>query len=163
VYSVYVDGASSFNQDPKRRCGGSAYLILRHPDDSSLQGSRQLPGYTNNQSELVALIDAMAHLLKYATKDESICVYTDSKYVFEPLSTGYIEKWRAKKWRTVDGKKKILNKDLWIELYELIKGFMITYHKINSNSSKFDPINVHEKLHKYVNDMAKKEARPDAT
>ena len=64
--------------------------------------------------ELTAAIEA----LKYFEDRQTITLITDSKYVKDGIQS-WIQNWKKNGWKTA-AKKPVKNKELWIELDQLI-------------------------------------------
>ena len=120
MINIYTDGACSGNPG----IGGWGVVIIKNENEPILlKGGEQLT--TNNRMELTAAINA----IKYFNNPESIEIITDSKYVKEGIES-WIVNWKRNGWKT-KAKKPVKNKDLWIELDNLI-----SKHKINWNWTK---------------------------
>lgn len=106
---IYTDGASSGNPGP----GGFGVVLKsgRHRLEKS-EGFRLT---TNNRMELLAVITGLEALKKEGSK---VAVYTDSKYVADAVTKGWVFQWESKGFR----KKK--NPDLW-------RRFLNIYRKHN--------------------------------
>ena len=118
---IYSDGACSGNPGP-----GGWGAILRYGEHT-----REISGgeaqTTNNRMELTAVLRALS-MLKEPCK---VHLVSDSKYVLDALSKGWVWGWKKKGWIKSD-KKPALNVDLWEQLlphitrhemvYEWIKG-----------------------------------------
>ena len=92
---------------------------------------------TNNKMELTAAIQA----LKTFENKSKITLITDSKYVKDGIQY-WIENWKKNGWKTA-AKKPVKNKELWIELDELIVRHNITWewvkgHSGNTHNEKAD-------------------------
>ena len=76
---------------------------------------------TNNQMELTAPIETLRYLRKVSARKDlaDIEVISDSKYVILGI-TEWIFNWQKNNWRNA-AKKPVLNKELWEELYALVK------------------------------------------
>ena len=70
--------------------------------------------------ELKAVIEA----LKFFTINSELIIHTDSKYVMDGASR-WIINWKKNNWKTAQ-KKDVKNKDLWIELDNLLN-----YHDVS--------------------------------
>ena len=82
---------------------------------------------TNNKMELTAAIQA----LKTFEKESTITLITDSKYVrWHPILDRKLEK---NGWKTA-AKKPVKNKELWIELNELIARHNITWEWVKGHA-----------------------------
>ena len=87
--------------------------------------------------ELTAAIKA----LKTFEKKSTITLITDSKYVKDGIQS-WIQNWKKNGWKTA-AKKPVKNKELWIELDELIAKHNITWewvkgHAVNTHNEKAD-------------------------
>ena len=76
---------------------------------------------TNNRMELLGVIKALEALKEKC----SVNLFSDSKYVVDAVSKGWVYNWRSKGWRKAD-KSKALNIDLWERLLELLD-----FHEVN--------------------------------
>ena len=122
--NAFVDGSSK----PKPRRGGIGFLIVTFDaageaviEEHSPNG---YPGATNNQMELMAVIEAVRWVTRRSHFDLSafrkIAIFTDSTYVFENLDRALFD-WSAQRW-TRSGGAPALNADLWKTLNSLRKG-----------------------------------------
>ena len=104
--TIYTDGAARGNPGP----GGYGIIMISGQYRKELsQGYRHT---TNNRMELLAVIIALESL-KIPGSD--VTVYTDSKYVADAVSKGWVFQWVAKRFK---GKK---NPDLWLRFLEIYK------------------------------------------
>jgi ribonuclease HI len=107
--TIFTDGACSRNPGP----GGWAVLLILN------DAARFISGYekntTNNRMELYAAISALKILKRSAIAD----IHTDSLYLKDGISR-WIHAWQRNNWKTANNKP-VLNRDLWIELSELVK------------------------------------------
>ena len=132
MITIYTDGACSGNPG----IGGWGVVILeKNNNEICLNGGNN--NTTNNRMELTAAIEA----LKNFQNRENITLVTDSKYVKDGIQS-WIENWKKYGWKTA-GKKPVKNKELWIELDELIAKHNITWkwvkgHAGNKNNEKAD-------------------------
>jgi ribonuclease HI len=110
---LFTDGACIGNPGP----GGWAF-ILRHPaTGSEIEGFGGLPETTNNQMELLAVIEG----LKKLTRPTSVEIISDSQYVLKGLKE-WMPNWKRNGWRRKEGKqfKPVKNVELWQELDRLM-------------------------------------------
>ena len=132
MITIYTDGACAGNPG----IGGWGVVILeKNNNEICLNGGNN--NTTNNRMELTAAIEA----LKNFQNRENITLVTDSKYVKDGIQS-WIENWKKNGWKTA-GKKPVKNKELWIELDELIAKHNITWkwvkgHAGNKNNEKAD-------------------------
>ena len=105
MVNIFTDGASSGNPGP-----GGYGVILRsgeHYKELS-QGYRKT---TNNRMELLAVIKGLEAL----KSPQAVTIYSDSKYVIDPIEKKWLYGWVQK------GFKDKKNKDLWLRFLELYK------------------------------------------
>ena len=108
MINIYTDGACSGNPGK----GGWGVVILNNNKEILLNGGDQLT--TNNKMELTAAIKA----LEYFKDKKDLIIYTDSKYVKDGIES-WIKNWKKNGWKT-STKKIVKNKELWIQLDNLI-------------------------------------------
>ena len=108
--TVYSDGACSGNPGP----GGWGTILDYKGKRKELSGGEEHT--TNNRMELTAVIEG----LKALKEPCKVKIITDSQYVFNGITLGWAQSWRANNWKKKD-KKPALNPELWAELLELIE------------------------------------------
>ena len=112
---IYTDGACRGNPG---RGGWGAVLVYRGVE-KELSGGE--PMTTNNRMELTAAIEALGALKEPC----EITLTSDSKYLIDAITKGWVYSWRSKDWKKAD-KSPALNPDLWEKLLTLLE-----YHKVN--------------------------------
>ncbi len=132
MITIYTDGACSGNPGVG---GWGVVIIENNKNETFLNGGENHT--TNNKMELTAAIQA----LKTFEKESTITLITDSKYVKDGIQS-WIENWKKNGWKTA-AKKPVKNKELWIELNELIARHNITWewvkgHAGNTHNEKAD-------------------------
>jgi ribonuclease HI len=110
---IYTDGSSRGN--PGR--GGYGVVLLYGNHRKELSGGFEKT--TNNRMELMAVIEGLKTLKK---TDLPITVFSDSKYVVEAVTKGWLQTWIQTAFK--GGKK---NKDLWMKYYNLAKPLQIKF------------------------------------
>ena len=115
MINIYTDGACSGNPGK----GGWGVVILNNNKEILLNGGDQLT--TNNKMELTAAIKA----LEYFKDKKDLIIYTDSKYVKDGIET-WIINWKKNGWKT-STKKIVKNKELWMQLDNLINKHNVTW------------------------------------
>jgi ribonuclease HI len=106
MIEIFTDGASSGNPGP-----GGYGVILR----SGKHYKELSAGYrktTNNRMELMAVIKGLEALKNI---NQSVTIYSDSKYVIDAIEKRWVYGWVQK------GFKDKKNKDLWLRYLELSK------------------------------------------
>jgi ribonuclease HI len=95
---IYTDGAAQGNPGP----GGFGVVMLSGTRRKEISQGFRLT--TNNRMELLSVIVALEALKK---NDLDITIYSDSRYVVDSVSKGWVFGWQKKGFK---GKK---NQDLW--------------------------------------------------
>ena len=132
MITIYTDGACSGNPGVG---GWGAVIIEENKNEIFLNGGDN--DTTNNKMELTAAIQALKNFKHKST----IILITDSKYVKDGIQS-WIQNWKKNGWKTT-AKKPVKNKELWIELDELISRHNITWewvkgHAGNTHNEKAD-------------------------
>ena len=134
MITIYTDGACSGNPG----IGGWGVVILENnKEDTFLNGGND--NTTNNRMELTAAIEA----LKYFEDRQTITLITDSKYVKDGIQS-WIQNWKKNEWKTA-AKKPVKNKELWIELDQLISRHTISWEWVKGHDG-----NVHNEKADYL-------------
>ena len=119
---LFTDGACKGNPG----VGGWGALIESSYFTKELKGYEQLT--TNNRMELIAVIEGIKSIEKNATVE----ITTDSMYVKNGISQ-WIDNWRKNDWKT-SAKKPVKNKELWLELDELVQNYSIKWKWVKGHS-----------------------------
>lgn len=120
---IYTDGACSGNPGK----GGWGAVLIYGKNEKQISGGEQ--NTTNNRMELTAVIRAL-QLLKEPCR---VTLTTDSKYVCDSVSKGWVYGWQKKGWKKSDGKQ-ALNVDLWNVLLELLEIHDVSFHWIKGHA-----------------------------
>ena len=112
VINVFTDGSSRGNPGP----GG--YGVILKFGDKIKEVSDGYRKTTNNRMELMAVCVALENL---NTNKYPIVVHSDSKYVIDAITQGWIWGWQKKQFK---GKK---NKDLWMRYIALHGKFNLSF------------------------------------
>ncbi len=151
LVNLYTDGACSNNQSDTNIGGWGT--VLEHGDTiKTLYGGKA--NTTNNIMEMTSIIEGLKALKSKAIK---INIYSDSAYVVNCFNQQWYVKWRMNGWIN-STKKPVENKDLWIELIELVESFEdITFYKVKGHltvgTKEFD--NWHQKYNKQYGPVTK--------
>lgn len=121
--TIYTDGACSGNPGP----GGWGAVLIYKGTEKELSGSSK--DTTNNIMEVTAVIEALK-ALKFPCEVE---LYSDSAYVVNCFSQGWIYNWIKKDWHTASGEP-VKNKELWQELYSLTKTHKVSFNKVKGHA-----------------------------
>lgn len=128
---IYTDGACS----PNPGTGGwAAILISPGNGGRTREISGAQPDTTNNRMELTAALRAL-EALKRPCRVE---LYTDSEYVRNAFTQGWLDRWQKNGWRTA-AKKPVLNADLWRALLEQTAIHKVDWKWVRGHHE--DPIN----------------------
>jgi ribonuclease HI len=129
--TLYTDGAARGNPGPG---GYGALLIFGNHKKELSQGFKYT---TNNRMELWAVIAGLEAITK---REIPVTIYSDSKYVVDSISKGWLNTWIKTNFK---GDKK--NPDLWRRYYEIAKEFTINIvwvkgHADNPYNNKCDEL-----------------------
>ena len=113
---IYTDGACRGNPG---KGGWGAVLVYNGREKELSGGERET---TNNRMELTAAIKSLA-CLKEACE---VTLYSDSKYLIDAITKGWVYSWKSKGWKKAD-KSPALNVDLWEELLTLLERHKVTF------------------------------------
>lgn len=108
--NVYTDGACRGNP------GNGGYGVVLEYNGHEKEMSAGYKRTTNNRMELLAAITGLEQLKEPC----AVTLYSDSKYLTDAISKGWVESWRKKGWKKSDGKS-ALNVDLWKRLILLLE------------------------------------------
>jgi len=116
---IFTDGSSKGNPGP-----GGLGIVMRYGDKVK-EYSEGFRRTTNNRMELLAVIKALEKLKRY---DIPVIVYSDSKYVIDSITKGWLFNWVKIGFR---GKK---NEDLWRRYLDLHSKFTIEYSWVKGHA-----------------------------
>lgn len=120
---LYTDGACSGNPG----VGGWGAVLSYGGAEKEMSGYEDET--TNNRMEITAVVMGLK-ALKYPCEVE---IYSDSAYVVNAFSEGWIYGWKKKGWKKADGKD-VLNRDLWEELDGLCHIHKTTFIKVKGHA-----------------------------
>jgi len=104
MITIYTDGAAKGNPGP----GGYGAVLKFGTHRKELSAGYRLT--TNNRMELMAVIQALQEL---KSTDFPVHIFSDSKYVVDPIEKGWLWGWQKK------GFKDKKNPDLWLRYIPL--------------------------------------------
>ena len=119
---IYTDGACRGNPG----VGGWGAILKYENKIKEIKGFSKET--TNNIMELTAVIES----LKQLNRSCDIIITTDSNYVKNGI-TEWIHNWKKNGWKTAN-KKPVKNKDLWVNLDELVQTHTIDWKWIKGHS-----------------------------
>ncbi|MCD7963726.1 MAG: ribonuclease HI [Rikenellaceae bacterium] len=117
--TIYTDGSALGNPGK----GGYGIVLISGKYRKELSQGFKIT--TNNRMELMAVIVALEQL-KY--KGCNVTVYSDSKYVVDSISKGWLANWRRNGFK---GKK---NADLWRRYLEVSKGQNVVFQWVKGHA-----------------------------
>jgi|UPI0003483C22 ribonuclease HI len=112
---IYTDGACSGNPG----AGGWGAVLIYGEHKIEMSGYEE--STTNNKMELTAALEALKRLKEPC----SVNLYSDSAYLINAFTQGWIDKWIKTGWKR-NKNEEVKNIELWKELIRLSD-----YHKIN--------------------------------
>ena len=121
--TLYTDGACSGNPGP----GGWGAILQCEGHRKELSGGEA--STTNNRMELTAVIEGLS-ALKFSC---AVTLVSDSKYVIDAITKGWVYSWKAKGWRKAD-KSPALNVDLWEKLLPQLDRHQMTYQWVKGHA-----------------------------
>lgn len=120
---IYTDGACSGNPGK----GGWGAILVYNGIEKEISGGSQET--TNNRMELTAVIEA----LKKLKEPCEVTLTTDSKYVCDAVTKGWVYSWQKNGWKKAD-KKPALNVDLWERLLPLLEKHSVTFNWVKGHN-----------------------------
>lgn len=121
--TIYTDGSSRGNPGP----GGYGVVLMCPPYRKELSAGYRLT--TNNRMELMAVIVGL-EALKFDGSD--VTIYSDSKYVVDAVSKGWIYGWERKGF---SGKK---NPDLWARFLRVFRRHNVRFVWIKGHADNVE-------------------------
>ena len=119
LIEIYTDGSSRGNPGP----GGYGIVLSYNGNEKEIsEGFRKT---TNNRMELLAVIVALESL---KTTKIPVKIYSDSKYVIDAITKGWLKIWIQKNFK---GKK---NKDLWLRYDKISMKFQVTFEWVKGHA-----------------------------
>jgi ribonuclease HI len=127
VIELHTDGSCSGNPGP----GGWACLLRSGRHEKELSGWEL--DTTNNRMELMAAIMGLVAI----KRPSPVVVVSDSAYMVNAMTKGWLTKWQRTGWKTAG--KPIKNQDLWQELARLAGLHQVSFRKTKGHAG--DPDN----------------------
>ena len=120
---IYTDGACSGNPGP----GGWGAILMYKDIKKEISGGKK--DTTNNIMELTAALEGLK-LLKFPC---DVDLYSDSAYLVNGFSQGWIYNWQKNNWQT-SNKQPVKNREIWQEIYSLTKIHNVKFIKVKGHS-----------------------------
>ncbi len=121
--TIYTDGSSRGNPGP----GGYGVVLICPPYRKELSAGYRLT--TNNRMELMGVIVGL-EALKFEGSD--VTIYSDSKYVVDAVSKGWVYGWERKGFA---GKK---NPDLWARFLRVFRRHKVRFVWIKGHADNVE-------------------------
>ncbi|MDE5937433.1 MAG: ribonuclease HI [Ruminococcus sp.] len=120
---IFSDGACSGNPG----AGGYGTILRFGSIEKELSGGEAHT--TNNRMELMGVITGLSALKEPC----NVIVTTDSKYVVDSVTKGWVYNWQKKNWiRSKD--KPVPNTDLWKQLLPLLDKHNVTFKWVKGHA-----------------------------
>ena len=120
---MFSDGACSGNPGP----GGYGVILRFAGREKELSGGEAMT--TNNRMELLGVIEGLSALKEPCR----VVLTTDSRYVVDSVTNGWVYGWKKKGWIKSD-KKPALNVDLWERLLPLLEKHNVTFNWVKGHA-----------------------------
>ncbi len=132
--TIYTDGACLGNPGP----GGYGVVLLYDAHRKELSGGFRLT--TNNRMEIMAAVVGLTALKTRCR----VTLYSDSQYVINAMTQGWVERWRANGWKR-NRRDQALNPDLWEQLLQLCRRHEVNFvwvrgHNENPENERCDEL-----------------------
>ena len=124
-FTIYTDGSCINNPGP----GGWAAIIIDNATGEREEISGGNIDTTNNRMEILAVISALRKMKKGDVAE----IFTDSTYVQNALTKGWLNNWKSNGWLTT-GKKPVLNQDMWQELDKLLQDRIVNFKWVRGHN-----------------------------
>lgn len=123
IVEIFTDGACSGNPGP----GGYGAILRYGNAEKEISGGEKET--TNNRMELMGVIAALSAL----NRPCEVLLTTDSKYVCDSITKGWVYGWQKKGWKKSDGKP-ALNVDLWEQILPLLDRHKVTFNWVKGHA-----------------------------
>lgn len=107
--------------------GGWGAILIYNGHQKKICGNKQ--NTTNNYMEMTAVVEA----LKLLKERCDVVINSDSAYVVNSFTQGWIKNWQKNNWKTADNKP-VKNKELWQEMIELLNKHKYKFVKVKGHS-----------------------------
>ena len=127
---LFTDGACSGNPGP----GGYGVILQYAREDGQVFRKEMKAGYrltTNNRMEILAAVVGL-EALKVPCR---ITLYSDSQYLVNAMTKGWLAKWQRQGWyKDAKKKEKAKNVDLWKRLLAAMKPHEVTFRWVKGHA-----------------------------
>ncbi len=122
--TIYTDGGCSNNPYGN---GGYGTILVYGDHRKELSGGFQ--NTTNNRMEMYAVIIGLESLKEPC----NVTVYSDSKYVVDSMTKGWVYRWQANNWMR-NKKDAALNVDLWKRILGLCHKHTVKFQWVRGHA-----------------------------
>jgi ribonuclease HI len=127
LVECWTDGACSGNPGP----GGWAALLRSGEREKEVSGGERLT--TNNRMEMLAVLGG----LRACKRRCRVVVHTDSRYVMDAFTKGWLVRWQANGWRRAD-KEPVKNRELWEDLLAEVARHDVRWKWVRGHAGSVD-------------------------
>ena len=127
MIQIHTDGSCLGNPGAG---GWAAVIVYENNQREEIFGGEEHT--TNNRMELTAAIRALEKI----PAGERVELYTDSSYLKNAFTNGWLAKWKSNGWKTAT-KNPVLNQDLWLELDKLIATRAVKFNWVKGHAGNF--------------------------
>ncbi|MEG2348243.1 MAG: ribonuclease HI [Clostridia bacterium] len=120
---IYTDGACSGNPGP----GGYGAILIYNGIEKEITGGQK--NTTNNKMEMMGVLKALESLKEPC----HVTLYSDSAYVVNSISNGWVYSWKKNNWIKSD-KSKAKNIEIWEEILKELDKHQVTFVKVKGHS-----------------------------
>lgn len=120
---IFTDGGC----DPNPGAGGYGVVLVHPKKRAEASGGFRLT--TNNRMEIFAVIAGL-EMLKQPSK---VTLYSDSQYVVESMSNGWVKSWKQKQWWR-SKTERVPNRDLWERLLALCDTHQVEFRWVKGHA-----------------------------
>lgn len=145
LYKIYTDGATSKN-GYEGAVGGYAWALI-DGDICVDDNARSLAPATNNQCELMAIIDACETIEPELEAFDKVEIYSDSAYIVNCYNQYWWKGWVAKGWLN-SKREPVKNRELWERLIPYFQDARFQFIKVKGHNG--------DRWNEYVDELAVK-------
>lgn len=124
---IFTDGCAIRNPGP----GGYGVILKYKQYQKELTGGYR--NSTNNRMEIYACIAG----LKALKQESNVVIISDSKYVVDSISQGWVNQWKAAGWKKRNNEN-AENSDLWEQLLELTDHHKVDFRWIRGHNNTLE-------------------------
>lgn len=136
MFIAAIDGACKNNGKPNCISSSAAFITNSTTKADKVETEHLLYSTyelhsSSQRGELKALIGALQIATNHGVETDDIYIITDSEYIYNALTKGWLTNWANKGWVTASGAP-VKNKDLWVTIRRLLERLenknVLAYH-----------------------------------